>query len=159
MPGNAGGHSWGCLQGEGEGLSITGVSLDCTAQVSGGLATAFTVSWFLCLSRDGFPRKCVLNIANEWLNPRCAAGAESVSGSRLTEWRAWEALLCKSWWARPLEHIPGENQMGVLFLWEQRRVSARWCQMCHVPPKRWRTQALPSVQSSAAFSGCGKLLE
>lgn len=47
------GHSWGCLQGEGEGLAITGVSqipLDLTGQGCGDKVGAVTVSCPLCLS-------------------------------------------------------------------------------------------------------------
>lgn len=88
VPGNARGHSWGCLQGEGEGLSITWVSRlpqDLTGQVSGDITTPFPVSCFLCLSRACFPSKRDLNVANEWLNPRCASSVESMLGSRLME--------------------------------------------------------------------------
>lgn len=47
MPGSAQGHGWGCLQGEGEGVAVTGVSqipLDLTGQVSGDKTAALTAS-------------------------------------------------------------------------------------------------------------------
>lgn len=65
VPGGADGHRWGCLQGEGEGLTVTGMShlpRDLTGQVSGDTATAFTVSCFFCLSPACFPSKCDLNV-------------------------------------------------------------------------------------------------
>lgn len=48
MPGNAHGHSWGCLQGEGEGLASTEVChipLNLTGQVSAYKTAALTVSF------------------------------------------------------------------------------------------------------------------